>query len=63
VSGKDYIKAGYDLNTDDLWRRNFIVLIAFFVFFWFTQTVVIEIFPVSIVKVTTEMLLMVTLPG
>jgi hypothetical protein len=50
VSGKDYLKAGYDLNTDDLWRRNFIVLLALFVFFWLTQTVVIEVFPVSIAR-------------
>lgn len=47
VPGKDYIKTGYDLNTDDLWRRNFIVLFAFLLFFWFAQTVVIEVFPVS----------------
>jgi CDR ABC transporter len=47
VSGKDYIKAGYDLNTDDLWRRNVLVLLVFLLFFWFTQTVVIEVYPVS----------------
>ena len=63
VSGKDYIKAGYDLNTDDLWRRDVVVLIAFLIFFLFTQTVVIEIFPVSIVKVMIEFLLIVSLPG
>jgi ATP-binding cassette subfamily G (WHITE) protein 2 (SNQ2) len=51
VSGRDYIKAGYGLDADDLWRRNFIVLVGFLVFFSITQTVVIEIFPVSIAKV------------
>jgi ATP-binding cassette, subfamily G (WHITE), member 2, SNQ2 len=48
VSGRDYIKAGYGLDVDDLWRRNFIVLVGFLVFFAITQTVIIEIFPVSI---------------
>ena len=47
VTGKDYIQAGYNLNTDDLWRRNFVVLFAFLIFFWLTQTVVIELYPVS----------------
>ena len=47
VPGKDYIKTGYDLDTDDLWRRNFVVLFTFLLFFWFAQTVVIELFPVS----------------
>jgi ABC-type multidrug transport system ATPase subunit len=45
VPGKDYIKAGYNLNTDDLWRRNFVVLLVFLIFFWFTQTIVIELYP------------------
>ena len=48
VSGRDYIKAGYDLNVDDLWRRNFIVLVGFFVLFSLMQTFVIELVPVSI---------------
>jgi hypothetical protein len=50
VTGKDYIKAGYNLNTDDLWRRNVLVLFAFLLFFWFTQTVIIEVFPVNLVN-------------
>jgi CDR ABC transporter len=50
VSGKDYIKAGYDLNVDDRWHTDFVVLVVFLFFFWFTQTVVIEIFPVSTEK-------------
>ncbi|KAI9446228.1 ABC-2 type transporter-domain-containing protein [Lactarius indigo] len=36
VTGKDY---------NDLWRRNFVVLLALMIFFWFTQTVVIEWYP------------------
>jgi len=45
VSGRDYVKAGYDLNVDDLWRRNFIVIVAFVILFSFTQTFVIELVP------------------
>ena len=54
VTGKDYIQAGYNLNTDDLWRRNFVVLLAFLIFFWFTQTIVIEVYPVSTNYITIE---------
>lgn len=52
VSGPDYIKTGYGLDVNDLWRRNFIVLVVFFVFYSLTQTFVIEIFPVSISRIT-----------
>ncbi|KAH9027669.1 ABC-2 type transporter-domain-containing protein [Lactarius hengduanensis] len=45
VTGKDYVQAGYNLNTDDLWRRNFVVLVAFLIFYWFAQVVVIEWYP------------------
>ncbi|KAH9981076.1 ABC-2 type transporter-domain-containing protein [Lactifluus volemus] len=38
VPGRDYVKIGYDL-------MDFVVLVVFLLFFWFTQTVVIEIFP------------------
>ena len=52
VSGRDYIKTGYGLDVNDLWRRDFIVLVVFFVFYSLTQTFVIEIFPVSIARIT-----------
>ncbi|KAI0064587.1 hypothetical protein BV25DRAFT_1869256 [Artomyces pyxidatus] len=45
VTGKAYVKAGYDLDTADLWRRNFIVLLGFLLFFWIMQTLVIEWYP------------------
>ena len=51
VSGRDYIKAGYHLDVDDLWRRNFIVIVGFLVLFSFTQTFVIELFPVSMISI------------
>ena len=61
VTGKDYLQAGYDLNTEDLWRRNFVVLFAFLILFWFTQTVVIELYPVSTNQITIEVRLTVSL--
>jgi len=54
VSGRDYIKAGYNLNVDDLWRRNFIVLVGFLILFSLTQTFVIELVPVSISVLFSE---------
>jgi ATP-binding cassette subfamily G (WHITE) protein 2 (SNQ2) len=54
VPGRDYIKAGYNLNVDDLWRRNFIVLVGFVVLFALTQTFVIELVPVSILVLFSE---------
>ncbi|KAI0673630.1 ABC-2 type transporter-domain-containing protein [Trametes maxima] len=45
VSGRSYVSAGYDLNVADLWRRNFLVLVGFFVCFQLTQVFLIEYFP------------------
>lgn len=54
VPGRDYIKTGYDLNVDDLWRRNFIALVGFLILFSLTQTFVIELVPVSASVVFSE---------
>ena len=48
VPGRDYIEAGFQYNTADLWRRNFLVLVGLFFFFQFTQIICMEFFPVSI---------------
>ena len=63
VSGRDYLKDGYGLDTDDLWRRNIIVLFVLFAFFSLTQTFVIEIFPVSTARITVWMLLIASPSG
>ena len=42
VPGSDYVSAGFTLNTKDLWRRNFLVLLGWFILFIFTQLLVIE---------------------
>lgn len=47
ISGSQYISIGYGLNTADIWRRNFLVLLGFFFVFMLSQIVVIEFFPVS----------------
>ncbi|KAI6120967.1 pleiotropic drug resistance ABC transporter [Pisolithus croceorrhizus] len=44
IPGKDYLEAGFALNTADIWRRNLVVIVAFIIFFLFTQVVVIELF-------------------
>ena len=47
VDGASYISAGYSLNVHDLWRRNFIVLIGWFLFYQIAQIILIEYLNVS----------------
>lgn len=63
VTGKEYIKAGYNLDTDDLWRRNVLVLFALLMFFWFAQTLIIELYPVSTRWINIEVRLTVSFFG
>lgn len=42
VGGNDYLEAGYGITSADIWRRNLVVIIAFLIFFLFTQAIVIE---------------------
>ncbi|KAJ3718556.1 ABC-2 type transporter-domain-containing protein [Lentinula raphanica] len=51
VTGHQYIFAGYDLNTTDLWRRCFLVLVGMFFFFQLTQVIALEFFPQYVVNV------------
>jgi len=46
ISGRNYLAVGYGLNPDDLWRRNFPLLIAFLIIFQLTQIIALEYFPV-----------------
>jgi ATP-binding cassette, subfamily G (WHITE), member 2, SNQ2 len=48
IPGRSYLEAAFTLDVADIWRRNFIVLIGFFIFFLFTQVLAIEFFPVCI---------------
>ncbi|THH33132.1 hypothetical protein EUX98_g1017 [Antrodiella citrinella] len=45
VSGRSYLSAGYALDVSDLWRRNLLVLIGFFLLFQLTQVLLIEYYP------------------
>ena len=42
VDGASYITAGYSLSVHDLWRRNFVVLIGWFLFYQIAQAILIE---------------------
>jgi hypothetical protein len=46
ISGKSYVAAGFSLQTTDIWRRNLLVLIGFFLLFQLTQVLAIEYFSV-----------------
>ncbi|KAE9401914.1 pleiotropic drug resistance ABC transporter [Gymnopus androsaceus JB14] len=51
VSGHQYVFAGYGLDTTDLWRRCFLVLLGMFFFFQLTQVIALEFFPQYVVNV------------
>ncbi|GBE77519.1 ABC-2 type transporter-domain-containing protein [Sparassis latifolia] len=44
VSGHSYLETGYGINTHDLWRRNFLVLVGFFFLFQLTQVLLAEFY-------------------
>jgi CDR ABC transporter len=46
TSGAAYLSAGYGIDVKDLWRRDFLVLIGFFILFQLTQIFILEFFPV-----------------
>lgn len=46
IKGSDYISVGFQYETADLWRRNFVVLIGWFIFFQIAQLIAIEYFQV-----------------
>jgi ATP-binding cassette, subfamily G (WHITE), member 2, SNQ2 len=46
ISGRNYIRVGYGLDPADMWRRNFVVLIAFFLAFQLAQVLALEYYPV-----------------
>ncbi|KAH9914745.1 uncharacterized protein B0H18DRAFT_1125328 [Fomitopsis serialis] len=46
VSGKAYLQAAFGLDTADIWRRNFLVLLGWFIFYQILQYLAIEGRPV-----------------
>ena len=53
VDGASYISAGYSLNVHDLWRRNFVVLIGWFLFYQIAQIILIEYLNVSLFRISS----------
>ena len=45
ISGRNYIRVGYGLDPADLWRRNFVVLVGFFLVFQIAQLLALEFYP------------------
>ncbi|KAF7795147.1 hypothetical protein EIP86_006295 [Pleurotus ostreatoroseus] len=45
VSGGAYLSVGYGIDIADQWRRNFLVLVGFFLLFQITQVLLIEFYP------------------
>jgi len=52
VDGASYVSAGYSLNVHDLWRRNFIVLVGWFLFYQIAQVILIEYLNVSLLGIS-----------
>ena len=48
ITGSAYISSGYGLESADIWRRNFLVLLGWFFVFQLTQALAIEYWPVSV---------------
>ena len=53
VDGASYAAAGYSLNVHDLWRRNFIVLVGWFLFYQIAQVLLIEYLNVSLLNISS----------
>jgi ATP-binding cassette subfamily G (WHITE) protein 2 (SNQ2) len=48
IPGRSYLLITYDMDDRDIWRRNFIVLLGWMLFYQATQILVLDFFPVSI---------------
>ena len=53
VDGASYIAAGYSLNVHDLWRRNFLALIGWFLFYQIAQVILIEYLDVGLFRISS----------
>ncbi|EPQ60137.1 hypothetical protein GLOTRDRAFT_67504 [Gloeophyllum trabeum ATCC 11539] len=45
ISGRSYLDVGYGMVVSDIWRRNFLVVLGFFILFQVTQVLAIEYWP------------------
>jgi ATP-binding cassette, subfamily G (WHITE), member 2, SNQ2 len=50
TSGRSYLEAAYGMDEHVMWRRNFVVLLGWILFYQITQILILDLFPVSIVQ-------------
>ena len=48
TSGRSYLLNGYDMDDRDIWRRNFVVLLCWMLFYQVTQILILDFLPVSV---------------
>jgi hypothetical protein len=48
TSGRSYLLTAYDMDDRDIWRRNFVVLLGWMLFYQVTQILILEFLPVSV---------------
>ena len=48
-----YVATGYSLNVHDLWRRNFIILVGWFLFYQIAQVIPIEYLNMSLSRTSS----------
>ncbi|KAI0269180.1 ABC-2 type transporter-domain-containing protein [Gloeopeniophorella convolvens] len=47
ISGRSYLLTTYDMDSHDIWRRNFLVLLGWILFYQLTQVIALDFFPQS----------------
>ena len=47
TSGRSYLLTAYDMDDRDIWRRNFVALLGWMLFYQVTQILILDILPVS----------------
>ncbi|KAK2465465.1 hypothetical protein APHAL10511_002357 [Amanita phalloides] len=45
IRGADYLRVGFALDVDDLWRRDYLVLLGILILFQLAQVLAIELYP------------------
>jgi hypothetical protein len=48
TSGRSYLLTAYDMDGHDIWRRNFVVLLGWMLFYQVTQILILDFLPVSV---------------
>jgi ATP-binding cassette subfamily G (WHITE) protein 2 (SNQ2) len=50
ISGRSYLLTAYDMDDRDIWRRNFVVLLGWILFYQVTQILILDFLPVSLTR-------------